>query len=278
MNKKVYQKWMKSQKEVVESYILSEKFNTQGSEDWGVASFVGGVKIEWNWQGSYIKLGIGSTENDRVVIYNYLVENKIDVEKSKSLLSWVKQNKCTVDDFKIICELFKDHKLELEKRHYHKKAKEQGVNFKGTVFQSLKERGATIGGMMGKMVCEVAGINRDYLLPEFHTKNSGEIDGVEICPDTQKPITIYECQSGIHYGNYLDEHHLNKGLHKYLYAEEIVNTVKKVVFLAGGYSNSVKNIIKERRKELLNRDNPIEVVLLKTTKKENKIGIVEVVL
>lgn len=276
MNKKECQKWMKSQKKTIQNYILSEKFNTQESEDWGVAAFVGGVKIEWNWRGAHIKLGIGSTENDRSIIYDFLIKNKIDTQKSKSLLSWVKQNKCSVDDFKNICELFKDHKLDLEKRHYVKKKKERGVTFKGTMFQPLKERGATIGGMMGKMVCEVANINRDYLLPEYHTKNSGEIDGVEICPKTKKPITIYECQSGIHYGNYLDEHHLNKGLHKYLYAEEIVNTVRKVVFLAGGYSSSVKDIIKERKKELLNRENPIDIVLLKTVKKDNNIEIVTV--
>jgi len=263
-----------------EEYKVEVHSKEEGNGDWGIFVFVNGVKLEWNWSGRCIKTGYGNHNEDILTIKNFFIKNKVKVDDyERSKLCVISRMKCTPDEFKKVYELLVNHNMDLIKMTgVGKQEKPKGPNFEGTIFEPLKERGATIGGMMGKMVCEVAGINRDYLLPEFHTKNSGEIDGVEICPDTQKPITIYECQSGIHYGNYLDEHHLNKGLHKYLYAEEIVNTVKKVVFLAGGYSNSVKNIIKERRTELLNRDNPIEVVLLKTTKKENKIGIVEVVL
>jgi hypothetical protein len=98
------------------------------------------------------------------------------------------------------------------------------------------------------------------------TKENGEIDGVEFCQESKKPITIYECQSGIHNGNFLDDNHLNKALGKYIYTPEILPTLKKVVILAGGYSENHLNIIRERSNELLKREQPIEVVLLKTNK------------
>ena len=151
----------------------------------------------------------------------------------------------------------------------------KGVNFEGTVFDRIKERGATIGGKFGKLVCDASEMD----LFEMHAEayySCGEIDGVEKDPISNSAISIYECQAGIHHGGYLDDIHLNKALGKYLYDPEIIPTVKKVVILAGGYSEDHMNFIRERSSELLNRENPIEVVLLKTEREGNEISVVRV--
>ncbi len=151
-----------------------------------------------------------------------------------------------------------------------------GVSFAGTFFSDLKERGATMGGMFGKMVCEASGMELYNMKAEKYT-SSGEIDGVEYDADLNI-ISIYECQSGIHHGQYLDDNHLDKSLGRYLYDPEIIPTVRKIVILAGGYTDQHMNVLRERSKELARRDNPISIVLLKTVAADTKVGIgVEVV-
>lgn len=146
---------------------------------------------------------------------------------------------------------------------------EVGVLFEGTLWARTKERGATIGGPLGRMVAKASGMGEVW--PEQYF-SCGEIDGVEY--DTKgNPISIYECQSGIHNGQFLDETHLNKALGKYLYDKEIIGTCRKVVILAGGYYTSDLNHIKERASELANRKNPIEVILLRTTRIDDIIGV-----
>jgi hypothetical protein len=53
-----------------------------------------------------------------------------------------------------------------------------GVNFAGTQFDRLKERGATISGMFGNLVCQASGMNLLMMQAEYYA-NSGQIDGVE---------------------------------------------------------------------------------------------------
>ena len=157
------------------------------------------------------------------------------------------------------------------------KVSKVGVNFQGTVFSNSKERGATIGGKFGALVCAASGMVLTEMLAEFYT-DSGEIDGVELDPETQKPVTIYECQAGIHNGAYLDDLHREKALGKYLYDKAILPTVKKVVLLAGGYTDMDLNILRERSFELSKRPQPIEVVALVTTREGDTIGVDRVAL
>jgi hypothetical protein len=152
-----------------------------------------------------------------------------------------------------------------------------GVNFQGTVFANTKERGATIGGKFGALVCAASGMVLTEMLAEFYT-DSGEIDGVELDPVTQKPISIYECQAGVHNGMYLDDLHREKALGKYLYDKAILPTVRKVVILAGGYTEMDLNILRERAFELAKRPQPIEVVALVTTREGDVIGVERVCL
>lgn len=151
-----------------------------------------------------------------------------------------------------------------------------GVSFAGTQFDRLKERGATISGMFGNLVCQAAGMNLTMMQAEYYVA-AGEIDGVEFAEDGSV-ISIYECQSGIHHGEELDDEHTAKALGTYLYDPEIIPTVRKVVILAGAYSESDLVILRERRYELGRREQPIELVALITTRVENRIGVERVVL
>lgn len=146
-----------------------------------------------------------------------------------------------------------------------------GVTFAGTQFDRLKERGATMSGMFGNMVCQASGMSLVMTQAEYYVE-AGEIDGVEF-DENGKIISIYECQSGIHHGNELDDNHLNKALGSYLYDPEVIPTVRKVVILAGAYSGATLGILKERALELSRRDLPIELVVLITTRTENRIGV-----
>jgi hypothetical protein len=153
------------------------------------------------------------------------------------------------------------------------KAEARGATFQGTVFERIQERGATMSGKFGSMVCRASGMKLTETLAEWTLDNGRQVDGVEIDAKTQKPIAIYECQSGIHNGQFLDSLHRDKALGEYLYDPSILPTVKKVVILAGGYSDEDLRIVRERAQELSYRPQPIEVVLLQTVRLENEIVI-----
>ena len=110
------------------------------------------------------------------------------------------------------------------------------------------------------MLCE-------YYIP------GGRIDGVEI--DLEGNIvSIYECGSGIHKGDFLDWDHWNKVLCKYLYSEKVYTEyLKKVVMLAGGYCDEMLSMA-NNVSNLLEKSN-IEFILLKTNREENNITIRE---
>lgn len=156
------------------------------------------------------------------------------------------------------------------------KAEVRGANFQGTVFERIQERGATMSGKFGALVCGASGMELTETIAEWTLDNGRQVDGVELDPVTQKPITIYECQSGIHNGQYLDSNHRDKALGEYLYDPSILPTVRKVVILAGGYSEEDLRIVRERSTELARREQPIEVVLLQTVRMEDVIKVVTV--
>jgi hypothetical protein len=151
-----------------------------------------------------------------------------------------------------------------------------GVSFAGTQFDRLKERGATISGMFGNLVCQASGMNLLMMQAEYYA-NSGQIDGVEFA-ENGDVISIYECQSGVHHGQELNADHLAKALGTYLYDPEIIPTVRKVVVLAGAYSEGDLRLLKERAYELARREKAIELVVLITTRVDNRIGVERVVL
>jgi len=151
-----------------------------------------------------------------------------------------------------------------------------GVSFAGTQFDRLKERGATISGMFGNLVCQASGMNLLMMQAEYYV-GAGEIDGVEFA-ENGDVISIYECQSGIHHGEELDDEHTAKVLGTYLYDPEIIPTVRKVVVLAGAYSEGDLRLLKERAYELSLRERAIELVVLVTTRDGNRIGVERVVL
>jgi hypothetical protein len=156
------------------------------------------------------------------------------------------------------------------------KVEVRGPNFQGTVFERITERGATFSGKFGAMVCAAAGLNLLETIAEWSLDNGRQVDGVELDPVTQKPISIYECQSGIHHGFFLDSSHREKALGEYLYDSSILPTVRKVVLLAGGYSEEDLTIVRERASELARREQSVEVVLLQTVRIEDEIAITTV--
>jgi hypothetical protein len=151
-----------------------------------------------------------------------------------------------------------------------------GVSFAGTQFDRLKERGATISGMFGNLVCQASGMNLVMMQAEYYV-GAGEIDGVEFAGNGDV-MSIYECQSGIHHGEELDDEHTAKVLGTYLYDPEIIPTVRKVVVLAGAYREGDLRLLKERAYELARRERAIELVVLITTRVDNRIGVERVVL
>jgi hypothetical protein len=142
-----------------------------------------------------------------------------------------------------------------------------GPLFEGTQFDGLKERGATMSPMFCKLVCDASDMKLNNMIAEYYV-DAGEIDGVEF-DEEGNVISIYECQSGIHKGEELDELHLGKALQNYLYDPKILPTVRKIVILAGGYSESTIRVFKERQKELESRG--VQIIPLFTLREQDRI-------
>lgn len=151
---------------------------------------------------------------------------------------------------------------------------EKGVSFEGSNFSNAHERATTIGNRFMKMVCKASGMSDNYD-SEWIVEDGGRIDAVEIDEVTEEIVSIYECQSGIQNGDYLDDTHLNKALLRYPADPAIAPTLKKIVILAGGYSKTALETIRWQA-ENLKTTRGIEVVLLKTTRTDDKIGVEKV--
>ena len=248
-----------------------------------VGAYVSGLKAEYNVGSSplAVKL-VARAKNDEehtmeqlndFVIDNYGEDSIVEKRKKagSKVINFLKD--ISPDKFIEVVEDLAENEFDLEFPYGDGTKAEVlvGPTFANTVFENIKERGATMSGMFGSMVCEAADMSLKNTLAEYYT-NAGEIDGVEL-DENENVISIYECQSGIHKGSYLDETHLNKSLGKYLYDSKVIGTVRKVVILAGGYYADHLNLIRERASELANRKTPIEIVLLKTTKSDGRIKI-----
>ena len=239
---------------------------------------INGVKTELHFYSRMDKpwefrIGYGNSSEDIETLAELVTPVFGEDSVSIHNIGYVKITKKTVEEWEVLVDFIENLEFTPEKKHSNRSEAKVGAIFEGTVFGRTKERGASIGGKFGKMVCEASGMDRDEMLPEYYT-DAGEIDGVEV-NENGEVISIYECQSGIHKGQYLDDLHLNKALGKYLYDPQVIPTVQKVVILAGGYSEDTLGIIKERSNELLSRKNPIRIVLLETVRIEDSISVVE---
>lgn len=240
---------------------------------------INGVKTEMHifsrsgapWE---FRIGYGNSPEDIETLAQLITpvfgEDSVTIQQS---IGYVKIGKKTVEEWETLVDFVESLDFVPEKKHSIRTEVQVGALFEGTIFERSKERGATIGGKFGKMVCEAAGMDMDWMFAEYNV-DAGDIDGAELNPD-RSVKTIYECQSGIHKGQYLDDLHLNKALGKYLYDPQVIPTVEKVVILAGGYGEDKLSIIRERAQELSNRERPIRIVLLETVRVENTIKVVQ---
>lgn len=115
---------------------------------------------------------------------------------------------------------------------------QQGVAFEGTSFEGYGERDFMAA------VCQLQKLGYERFIPgvsnnigfEYQLASTGSrVDAVEF-NEAGEVVTVIECQSGIQYGNYLDDEHFAKAIARYPYSAEIKNTVGKVVVIAGGYT------------------------------------------
>jgi hypothetical protein len=235
---------------------------------------VQGLKVEYHIQGVCFRVGYQAGQENIDAIYEALLDNYQEDEVLRKN-NWVDVLKIEAEEFESFLDILQDIDLvtepEKEFLSVSKKETKKGVSFEGTLLENTKERGASIQAATSFMVCEASGMNPKMLFAEQHF-DCGQIDGVEYNQD-KTVKSIYEVQSGIFYGDYLDDNHRDKSLGRYLYDPKVIPTVERVVIWAGGYYDSDLLYIKERALELSRRDNPIEVVLLKTIKTNDVYGI-----
>lgn len=234
---------------------------------------VQGLKVEYHIQCVCFRVGYGAGQKNLDHIYETMLDNYEDIEVLRKK-NWVDVYRFGAEEFEEFINILEDIELptELEKEFSTSSRIEskQGVPFTG-LLSNTKERGASIQSATSFLVCEASGMDPKMLFAEQHFE-AGQIDGIEYNQDgTVK--SIYEVQSGIHHGEYLDANHRDKSLGRYLYDPKIIPTVEKIVIWAGGYYESDLLMLKERALELSRRDNPIELILLQTIKTDDVYGI-----
>lgn len=144
-----------------------------------------------------------------------------------------------------------------------------GVLFEGTNFAGYGER-----DFMAAVVCtQKSGYATlipnvgDNLGFEFQVPSTGSrIDAVEF-DAAGNVITVIECQSGIQHGAHLDDEHFAKAISRYPQSAEVRDSVKKIVVIAGGFSEAQLATFGQL---------PYEIVALKTVAINGKI-VLEVV-
>ena len=249
----------------------------QTSDTGRIEVVVNGWKCEYHMSDACFKIGYESnhTIDQTSAIKELLVEefgaDCVGGRKNLNIKGYT-----TIEDFKSFITIIEDCDVVLDEdaafvQHRTKSFKtNNGILFEGSDFSNAHERSTSIGNRFMKMVCKASNMSDNYDA-EWPIENAGRIDAVEIVDG--KPVTIYECQSGIQNGDYLDDEHLSKSLLRYPFDSAILPTLKKIVILAGGYTLDHLNIIKCQSEMFANRENPIELILLKTTKINNKIGV-----
>ena len=255
----------------VEALIAERGYEVSAPQNY-LYTFISGLKTEWHHGPKAMRVGhrAGRTIEELEKIKDHLEEYGFtNVQLGKTYVDVkLDQDTCNVESF----SNFMDTVESMEELGISVSSSNSfGVSFEGTNFSNAHERATTIGNRFMKMVCKAADMSDNYD-SEWGTDDAGRIDAVEIDEETENPIAIYECQSGIQYGDYLDNEHVYKALLRYPSDPEIAPTLKKIVILAGGYTKEHLDTIKWQA-ENLKIARGIEVILLKTTRTENKIGV-----
>ena len=269
MNKKERQNIISSSTNELISYLEESNMICDDNKRY-IATSINGMKAEYHIEAGCLRVGFGLEQENLDAIYEYLLESYDEPEIIRRN-KYVDVLRCELEDFKEFLNILEDLELPEEFKHY--KATKQiqtGVSFEGSNFSNAHERATTIGNRFMKMVCKASGMSDNYD-SEWISADGGRIDAVEIDEETNAPISIYECQSGIQNGAYLDNDHLNKVLLRYPSDPGISPTLKKIVILAGGYNKEHLQTIKWQAENLAARN--IEVILLKTIRIEDKISV-----
>ena len=238
-----------------------------------VYAYVNGIKVEWHSKDITMRLGYSNSEED-IQNIGGLVTNTFGSDKVNTLKNWVDIKPPLFEDFELLIAIIDDANLDLEKPATGRgsSGSNSGVLFEGSNFSNAHERMTTIGPRFMNLVCKATNMVLENMDAEWPIMDAGRIDGVEI-DENGDPVAIYECQAGIQNGDYLDDEHLSKSLLRYPFDPAILPTLRKIVILAGGYSQEHLNIIKQQAGMFSARENPIELILLKTNRVEDKIGV-----
>ena len=146
---------------------------------------------------------------------------------------------------------------------------QQGTTFEGTSFEGYGERDFVAA------IVQVQKLGYETFIPgvsnrlgfEYELASTGSrVDAVEFNEEGEV-ITVIEAQSGIQYGNYLDDEHFAKAISRYPYSQEIKSTVKKVIVIAGGFTLEQIEAFQHV---------PFEVCLLITVVNQNRIELLPV--
>lgn len=247
-----------------------------------IYSLVWGVKFEYHEHKNLIVIGYGNSSSDRDRLYEGVqgVLSEYEFISYKLNGSYIRLDFTDfyLEEFETIImslvEYFSSMANILEKPMGSiTKIEQIGPAFSGTIYENIKERGATMSPMFGSMVCSQSGMKLERMLCEYHIPG-GRIDGVEL-DDEDNIVSIYECGSGIHKGQFLDWDHWNKILCRYMFSNAVFSDkLKRIVVLAGGYSNEMLSMVGNIN-TVLGRSG-IEFILLKTERVENKISVVKV--
>jgi hypothetical protein len=238
-----------------------------------------GVKFQYYERKNLFVIGYGNSPTDRDRLFegvqSVLTEYEFISYKLNDTYIRLELSDFYLEDFEsiinILLEYFSTIANILEKPMGSiTKVEQVGPSFEGTVYQNIKERGATMSPMFGSMVCNKSGMKLERMLCEYYIPG-GRIDGVEL-DEFNNVVSIYECGSGIHRGQFLDWEHWNKVLCRYMYSDAIhTSHLKRVVLLAGGYQTEMLEFAANINKVLNNSG--IELILLATNKEENNIFI-----
>jgi hypothetical protein len=256
--------------EIIESRGLPANLSKGGNN---LYTYINGVKVEWQIGDATMRLGYSNSTEDIQRLGTYVSE-LFDSETVNTLKNWVDVKPPTTDAFLSLVDWILDMEIELEKPAKGRglSSNQAGVIFEGSNFSNAHERMTTVGPRFMNIVCKATGMELENMDAEWPIEDAGRIDGVELDADGM-PISIYECQSGIQNGNFLDDEHLSKSLLRYPFDTEIIPTLKKIVILAGGYTPEHLNIIKHQTEMFGARKQPIEVILLKTVRTDDKISV-----
>ena len=238
-----------------------------------VCCYINGIKTEYQVSAGCLRVGYSNSFDDIKAIGLHVLDYFDEEFVNNALKNWVDIKLYSVEDYETLIECISSIDFELESPSGSRSSRSlnTGVVFENSNFSNAHERATTIGPRFMNMVCKASGMDLFKMDAEWGTDDAGRIDGVEMDETEKFPISIYECQSGIQNGAYLDDEHLNKSLLRYPSDPEIAPTLQKIVILAGGYTKEHLIRIKWQADNLKFRN--IEVILLKTNRLNNKIGV-----